>query len=92
MSEDLRGGGLRPKRLIPRWDHATQYMWRVAWRVKWMDARAVQYFLHEKDAMAFAKDYVEWDCSTPEQCYVPKGARVRESYKGPHPSIKREHR
>lgn len=92
LKEDLRPGALRSERLIPRWDHATKYMTRVAWRVKWMDQRAVQYFLHEKDAMAFAKDYVDWDCSTPEECYVPKGKRVCESHSGPHPSIKREGR
>jgi hypothetical protein len=87
--EDLRPGSLRPKRLIPRWDHATKYMTRVGWRVLWMDGRGVQYFLHEKDAMQFAKDYIDWDVSTPEQCYLPKGARLRTDYHGPHPSIKR---
>jgi hypothetical protein len=89
VTEDLRGGGLRPPRLIPRWDQKTRYMTRVAWRVKWMDGRAVQYFVHEKDAMAFARDYVEWDCSVPEVAYVQKGARINEKYDGPHPRIKK---
>lgn len=76
--------------VMPRYDQATRYLTRTAYRVLWADGRGVQYFLDKYDAYRFYEDYRDWDSKMPELVHVPKGARIQRDYHGPHPGVKKQ--